>query len=382
MMFGDIQDVYIPRHSSSYSSSCNNINNTRTEDEGRLDDILNEAESVLERTRLFPFPPPCGGNNGDDMAALLEPTPIFERRGHFCDNNTMVNVVDHIKLSALSPFASSNRILQDESTTTEFLKLFSNTTPEEVHEDDSYTDIMPLEWITLPTVSPPTNQMTHTVSTASLDGVFSNLSSPSRATITTPPRRVSSSSSNTTDKKSSSSLHSPVKIGQWMERVKELLHFREEFGHCLVPHNWSKNRKLAQWVKRQRYQYRLLCQGRHSTLSLDRVAQLEDIGFVWNSHKACWDDKFQQLVEFKHKYGHCNVPSTWVKNPSLAIWVKFQRRQYKVNYGKNINSHNSGDSIIDCDDAANGHNTLTEERVQRLLSLGFSFDPRNTLLRS
>jgi hypothetical protein len=37
---------------------------------------------------------------------------------------------------------------------------------------------------------------------------------------------------------------------QWDERFEELLQFREEHGHLLVPHAYPLNPKLAQWVKR------------------------------------------------------------------------------------------------------------------------------------
>ena len=358
--------------------------------EGRLDEVLNEVEGVLDNAMLpiLPCLASCGeaaaaaaaATDVVDMAALLEPTPILER-----------DHPHHLK----SPFAPSNLIIEDESTTAEFLKIFSSitstsTTPrEDVAEEneDSYTDIMPLEWnspredVTKENEGSnmdihPLDWMTPAVYEAPMGGVFTNYSSPA-ATLATP--RMVSSASTTGTRRSPSSRHPSVKVGQWQERVTELLHFRDEFGHCLVPHNWSKNRKLAQWVKRQRYQHRLLCQGRHSTLSMDRVVQLEEIGFVWNSHKAGWDDKFQQLVEFNNKYGHCNVPSTWTLNPSLAIWVKFQRRQYKVKYSKNrVRPVSDGDDDDDDDDAI-GNNALTDERVQRLLALGFSFDPRNTL---
>ena len=122
---------------------------------------------------------------------------------------------------------------------------------------------------------------------------------------------------------------------------------------------------------------KVLCQGRHSTLTMDRVVQLEDIGFVWNSHKAGWDEKYQQLELFHKAYGHCNVPSTWSKNPSLAVWVKFQRRQYKIR----CNGRGNGSGRKFDDISSSNVNALTDERIQRLMSLGFVFDPRNTLTK-
>jgi hypothetical protein len=67
---------------------------------------------------------------------------------------------------------------------------------------------------------------------------------------------------------------------KWEERFHELVKFREEFGHCLVPHNWARNKELAQWVKRQRYQCKLKRKGQPSTLRDVRLQALEAVGFI------------------------------------------------------------------------------------------------------
>ena len=47
-----------------------------------------------------------------------------------------------------------------------------------------------------------------------------------------------------------------------------------------------------------------------------------------------WLNKFQELLEYKKKYGHCNVPSTH-ENQSLLYWVYHQRDDYaKLNMSK------------------------------------------------
>lgn len=40
------------------------------------------------------------------------------------------------------------------------------------------------------------------------------------------------------------------KEDQWNFRFQDLLQFRAEEGHVMVPHSYPKNQKLAQWVKR------------------------------------------------------------------------------------------------------------------------------------
>jgi Helicase associated domain len=144
---------------------------------------------------------------------------------------------------------------------------------------------------------------------------------------------------------------------QWCDRYDDLVAFRGSHGHCLVPHNMPENPALAQWVKRQRYQHKLLTLGKHSTLTHDRVMELESLGFVWDSHAATWEERFDELRLFKANHGHTNVPANFKSNPSLAIWIKCQRRQQQL--------------------IQNGEpSTMTHERKQKLDGIGFVWNPR------
>ncbi|OEU11191.1 hypothetical protein FRACYDRAFT_246303 [Fragilariopsis cylindrus CCMP1102] len=94
------------------------------------------------------------------------------------------------------------------------------------------------------------------------------------------------------------------------------------FGHCLVPNQYPDNPSLAEWVKRQRYQYKLKGMGKYTHMSNDRMIALEKSGFVWNSHDAVWEERLKELKEFKHvNHGNTNVPSFYPPNPPLAVWV-------------------------------------------------------------
>jgi hypothetical protein len=121
----------------------------------------------------------------------------------------------------------------------------------------------------------------------------------------------------------------PYQAGQWAEKFEELCEYRRSMGHCLVLHTYSENLALARWVKRQRYQYKLMVENKQSTLTDERVTALEDIGFVWDSQAAAWAERLNELAEFRKIYLHCNVPSNYSENSQLATWVKCQRRQYK-----------------------------------------------------
>ncbi|KAG7361976.1 helicase domain protein [Nitzschia inconspicua] len=117
---------------------------------------------------------------------------------------------------------------------------------------------------------------------------------------------------------------------QWVERFEELKRYALLRGHCQISHRDVEHDSLAQWCKRQRYQYKLLQDGKPSTMTQDRIIALESLGFAFNAHEAVWFQRLSELKEFRSLNGHCNVPCNYVPNQKLSTWVKCQRRQYKL----------------------------------------------------
>jgi hypothetical protein len=144
---------------------------------------------------------------------------------------------------------------------------------------------------------------------------------------------------------------------QWDIRFQELADFRKRHGHSLVPHSHPESPSLSTWVKRQRYQYKLQREGKHCTMTEEREAALEQLGFVWDSHAATWDERFRELSTFQSDCGHCKVPTSFSPNPQLAVWVKSQRRQFQL-FVSGRKSY------------------MTEARMFQLSSLGFAFNLR------
>jgi Helicase associated domain len=149
----------------------------------------------------------------------------------------------------------------------------------------------------------------------------------------------------------------PYQAGQWSEKFIELCNFKDKTGHCLVPYTYQENLALARWVKRQRYQYKLMLEQKATTMTAERVKALDEIGFVWDSQGAAWGDRLGELQQFRQLFKHCNVPSNYFDNPRLATWIKCQRRQYKL-YIENKPSN------------------MTSQRIQHLTSLGFEWGLR------
>lgn len=203
----------------------------------------------------------------------------------------------------------------------------------------------------------------------SVPPLFSNTVSPMPPSVTKQQQynqysMTSMMESNEKKRKEMSPVPQPSKVRfrshqaeSWMEKYEELLDFRLSNGHCLVPNQYPANPSLAEWVKRQRYQYKLKGMGKHSSMSDDRVVALEKLGFVWNSHDAVWEERLKELKHYKNIYGNTNVPSKYEANPQLAIWIKRQRRQYKfLTEGKS--------------------STMTPYRVEKLREINFSWSGR------
>jgi hypothetical protein len=111
-------------------------------------------------------------------------------------------------------------------------------------------------------------------------------------------------------------------LEQWEQRCQELIQFQHAHGHVLVPLQYPANPCLSHWIKRQRCQYKLKTEGKHSTLTDERQALLDNLGFVWDSHCASWDSRLDELLEFGRVQGHYIVPTVYPENPPLAAWIK------------------------------------------------------------
>jgi hypothetical protein len=154
-------------------------------------------------------------------------------------------------------------------------------------------------------------------------------------------------------------LFRSYQAGQGAKRFNDLCLYREKHGNCRVPHTYKENIPLSHWVKRQRYQYKLMMEGKTSAMTEERVNTLDEMGFAWDVQGAAWGERLDELKEFRSIYMHCFVTSNYTENPRLASWVKCQRRQYKLRMdGKASN--------------------MTPQRIRDLEAVGFVWLLRST----
>ena len=135
----------------------------------------------------------------------------------------------------------------------------------------------------------------------------------------------------------------------WIVKFKELRTFCIVEKHFNVQANQDK--KLANWVRWQREQYR------KKNLSEERIAKLEAIGFPWGkkySSPPTWEKNYDDLKKYQAAMRHCNVPINAASPSALAKWVSAQRSEYR-------RFHKGADSF------------MTLEKIGKLNDIGFDW---------
>jgi hypothetical protein len=132
------------------------------------------------------------------------------------------------------------------------------------------------------------------------------------------------------------------------ERFQALAAFKQEFGHCRV----KRTHPLGEWVHNLRKEYKSK-QGRLSVQ--ERVTRLLELGFEFSvSSAVSWEQRLEQLMDFRRKYGHVNV-------------FEVHRQAIK----ENETEGSSGDGIIEREDGDNDDNKGKEGSSSQLVENDF-----------
>ena len=133
------------------------------------------------------------------------------------------------------------------------------------------------------------------------------------------------------------------------------------------------NGKLALWVRRMEREYRLYLQAtceeeESAVMSTQRRLALESVGFSANMFdeprsrstikpRATWEERFEELKEYKKVNGDCVVPKNY---GPLGSWVRSQRHLRKEQGTMGVSFEGGGQ--------------LSQDRVDRLDKVGFVWD--------
>jgi superfamily II DNA or RNA helicase len=130
---------------------------------------------------------------------------------------------------------------------------------------------------------------------------------------------------------------------RWEEGFRHLTKYKERSGHCRVPVGYMLDGfPLGAWARTQRHD--------EDALFGERRERLDELGFVWDPMESDWEEGLRYLKSYKHREGHCRVPTKHDENGfRLGQWVGTQRAKAS---------------------------TLSKERRGRLDALGFVWKVR------
>lgn len=134
----------------------------------------------------------------------------------------------------------------------------------------------------------------------------------------------------------------------WNENFNALLKYKALSGDVNIQ---TKKEvfgiKLGSWLSYQRTAY---TQG---YIDEEKVKTLESIGVIWDTNVDSWNKWFSLLLEYKEEFGTLDIPKRdKYKDKSLGKWCQTQRNDYK-----------------------NNQNWLTQDKIDKLNSIGFVWDP-------
>lgn len=174
------------------------------------------------------------------------------------------------------------------------------------------------------------------------------------------------SSGNVKRKSNDSRVGSPAKRNrpvnqdkEWNQKFFELMLYRAEHGNILVKDSDENHKSLYKWITQQRKDYRRFTENPEGCiLNNDRIKVLKSVNFTFGTRNdKNWLYHFDQLKQFKEKYGHTLVPRE-SEFHGLGGWVVKQRMQQGL-----TNDDNESE--------------MSQDRKDMLDSLGFVWQVRD-----
>ena len=143
------------------------------------------------------------------------------------------------------------------------------------------------------------------------------------------------------------------------ERFTDLMGFQQKFGHRNVPQKQSgEYQSLGYWCNNLRRSYKKIQKSGtpDRNLTPEMIQQLNDAGFKWRLSRT-FDERFAELMKFKEKFDHCNVPQKKSgEYQSLGKWCNHLRTAYKKIQKRETQ-----------------HRKLTPENIRKLEDAGFKW---------
>jgi len=108
-----------------------------------------------------------------------------------------------------------------------------------------------------------------------------------------------------------------MRADRWRSMIEALKAYIRKFGHARVPSAFSADSRLSEWVRRVRQMKR------KGKLSAERVAELNQLAFVWSPHHSTWENCYAEVSTFMKDNSGCTP--TAKTHPKLWKWLVHQR---------------------------------------------------------
>ena len=113
----------------------------------------------------------------------------------------------------------------------------------------------------------------------------------------------------------------------WQRGLESAQQYHDAHGNLMVPGKYTDpdGYPLGQWIIKTRQQK---LNGR---LKEERIAQLDEIGMVWNIFDAKWEKAYALAVAYYEQNGNLNMPRSYVTatGEKLGCWVANQQWAYQ-----------------------------------------------------
>jgi len=137
----------------------------------------------------------------------------------------------------------------------------------------------------------------------------------------------------------------------WEANYLKLINYKIVNGHCNVPRTYKEDSALANFVSRQRYNYR------RKKLTIDQIKKLELINFEWEGNRQpdydeVWMKNYTTLKKIFSKTGNSHIKKGFADN-TMYTWTLQQRMKRRKN-------------------------KLTQEQIKMLDAIKFVWNPVST----
>jgi hypothetical protein len=121
-----------------------------------------------------------------------------------------------------------------------------------------------------------------------------------------------------------------VRHSERRDHFRQLCEYKVQYGHCLVPRQYSANTRLDTWVRYQRARYRKSTEENSTCMIAEHIQALEGIGFDWGISMtdlvSIWSVQFQQLCEFKTVLCQSSILPT--PSSGIGFWLSTGTTDY------------------------------------------------------